>query len=195
MKTEKTFKNLIIISLILYIFLLLFIVMLKTIMPNDLIPNYNFLSTMTLEERMIRGFKILEFYKIEYELGIIGRTIILDILNIIIFIPFGILLTHCFKTKRVLKTVLVSLVFSTIIEMFQLISIIGSFMLNDLIINVIGGLIGSIIYIVVTKGKKYTVYNILLIIFILVSSLIITNSLISLISNIDLYIDIITRKI
>lgn len=46
MSTKKLFNNLCKISLILYITLLIFGIMLKAIMPNDLIANYNFLFTL-----------------------------------------------------------------------------------------------------------------------------------------------------
>lgn len=63
--TKKLFNHLCKISLILYITLLIFEIMLKAIMPNDLIANYIFLSTFNLKERLIRGLKIIEFYQIE----------------------------------------------------------------------------------------------------------------------------------
>lgn len=46
-----------------------------------------------------------------------------------------------------------------IIELFQLFTIIGSFMLNDLIVNVLGGLLEAIIYVLVTKKKQYKIYT------------------------------------
>ena len=36
--------------------------MLKAIMPKDLIANYQFLSSMNVNERLIRGLKIFEFW-------------------------------------------------------------------------------------------------------------------------------------
>jgi glycopeptide antibiotics resistance protein len=174
---------------------LVFVVMLKSIIPNDLIANYNFLSTMTLKMRLIRGLKILEFYKIEYEIGVISKTIILDVLNIIIFIPFGILITNYFKTKRLLKTVLVSFVFSVIIEVFQLISIIGAFMLNDIIINCLGGLTGSLIYVLVIGKEKYKLYNILLIIFSTIMVLLLLYLSFNFMNNINIYLNILLRRL
>ena len=184
---KKIFNNLITITLILYVFILILAIMLKTFMVEDLYESYAFLSTFTLKERFIRGIKILEFYKIEYELGIIKRTIILDLLNGIVFVPFGMLITHFIKKHRVLKTVLICLFTSLIIELFQLITIIGSFMLNDLITNILGGLIGSILYILITKNKKYNVYNVLLSLFLVLEIALFTYLFINLIVNIDAY--------
>lgn len=190
MEQRRLFNNLIKISLIVYVLAVLFGIVLKSIMPNDLIANYDFLSTMTIKERIIRGLKIFEFYKIEYELGIIKRTIILDLLNMIVFIPFGILVTHFFKKKRILISTVITFIFSLFIEIFQLSTIIGAFMLNDLIINIIGGVIGSIIYVYVTRSEKYKIYNILLIIFVSIMSIISIYLIINFVSNINIYADI-----
>lgn len=189
------FNKLILISLTLYLAILLFGIMFKSMMPNDLIANYEFLSSMTIEERLDRGLKIFEFYKIEYELGIIKRTIILDVLNMIVFVPLGILLTHFFNKNRVFKSTIVVFLIALFIELFQLTTIIGAFMLNDLIINVIGGLIGASIYVIVIKSKNYKVYNILLLIFSFIILAILMYLLIIFFKHIDVYIDIVFRKI
>lgn len=192
MKDKKTFNILMKISLVLYVLVLIFAILLKSIMPKDLIANYQFLSSMNVNERLIRGLKIFEFYQIEAEIGELTKAIILDILNMIIFIPFGILLTHCFKKNKILKTLLVSFVFIVLIELFQLYSIIGAFMLNDLLINILGSLIGCIIYILVIKKEKYNVYNVLLLIFIALCIASLIYLLVNFINNIDVYIDIFT---
>ena len=51
MEQKKLFNNLIKISLIVYVLAVIFGIMLKSIMPKDLIANYEFLSTMTTKER------------------------------------------------------------------------------------------------------------------------------------------------
>ena len=193
MKSKKIFNNLIIISLITYILIIIFAIMFKSFMPKDLISNYEYLSTLTLEKRFIRGIKIIEFYKIDYEIGVITKTIILDILNVLVFIPFGILITHFIKKKRVFKALLITFIISFLIELFQLFTIIGAFMLNDIIINILGGILGSIIYIISTKNEKYIVYNILLIIFIIIELIIISYLLINFISNLNIYIELFNK--
>lgn len=190
MKDKKTFNILMKISLGLYVLVLVFAIMLKTIMPKDLIANYQFLSSMNVNERLIRGLKIFEFYQIEAEIGELTKAIILDILNMIIFIPFGILLAHCFKKNKILKTLFVSFVFIVLIELFQLYSIIGAFMLNDLLINILGSLIGCIIYMLVIKKEKYNVYNVLLLIFIVLCIASLIYLLVNFINNIEIYINI-----
>lgn len=195
MKTNKLFNILINISLILFIIFIIFSVMLKTVFPQDLIINYNFLSTFTLKQRLIRGLNLIEFYQIEIQLNEFKKAIILDFLNIIIFIPFGILITHLFKTKKILKTLIITIIFSLSIEIFQLITIIGACMLNDLITNIIGGLIGSLIYIIVTKNKKYKIYNILLIIFSSIIIILLFYLIYKFITNIEIYKNLFNKNV
>lgn len=193
--SKNLFNVLIKTALIIYILVLIFSIMIKSIMVEDLIVNFNYLSAFTMKERFIRGIKLIEFYKIEYELGVITRTIILDLLNCIVFVPFGIFITHLFKKNRIMKVILVTFCFSLFIEMFQLVFIIGSFMLNDLILNILGGLIGSILYLIITKNKKYKVYNILVSIFIIIESIVLVYLFKNFINDISVYKDLLLSSI
>ena len=167
MNKEKFFRSLVIISLTMYIITLVFVLVLKTIMADSLIQSFEFLNTFTLKGRFIRGIKLVEFYKTEYILGIIKRTVILEILNILIFIPLGVLLYPLFKKKRIIKGVLIGFIISLSFEIFQLYTIIGSFMLSDLISNTIGCLIGCLLCMLLLKTNKYNLFNTLLSIFII----------------------------
>lgn len=66
-------------------------------------------------------------------------------------------------------------------------------MLNDLLINVIGGLIGSILYIIITKNNKYILYNILLILFIFIELIIVSYLLINFVVNLNVYGELFIR--
>lgn len=195
MTKEKNFNILITLSLILFIIILILGIILKVTMPNDVVENYKFLQAMSIKERVIRGLQIKQFYQTEFELGIIKRTIILDFFNLIIFIPFGIFVTNYFKKYRILKAVLTSLLFCILIEIIQLITIFGAFMLNDIIINTIGGIIGSILFVIITKNKNYKIYNVLLLVFIVVCSFLSIFLIIKFINNIDIYINILNKTI
>ncbi len=190
MKKQKIFNNLIKICLPLFALTLVLGVALKSFMPNDLIANYNFLSTMTVNQRLTRGVNLLEFYKIEAQIGVIKRTIILDVVNVVLFVPLGILIAHFFNNKRILITGLTVFVFSLLIEVFQLVTVIGAFMLNDLIANTLGGFLGAIIYVAVTKNQKYKVYNLLLYIFIAITAIAFIYLSFNFISNLTVYLNI-----
>lgn len=67
--------------------------------------------------------------------------------NICVFIPLGMFLPKLFKRCRNLFFVIVlSLELSLCVEVVQLVTRVGSFDVDDLLLNTIGGILGYIIY-------------------------------------------------
>lgn len=91
-------------------------------------------------------FEIKRIWRGRHILGM--KYVILNFAgNVIAFIPFGYLLPKIVKKKLGLfYTVLFSFEFSLLVELTQLISRTGSFDVDDLILNTLGGLIGYILY-------------------------------------------------
>lgn len=81
------------------------------------------------------------------------------ILNVVMMMPFG-FLYPIIKRKNILNTVVSTLIFSLIIESSQLLSAwwgsldSRSFDVTDLITNTLGGLIGFLIYMILSKLVK-----------------------------------------
>lgn len=72
--------------------------------------------------------------------------------NVLVFIPLGIFLPKLFlRLSKVLPVTVLSLELSLIIEVTQLVTRIGSFDVDDLFLNTIGGILGYLIYKVVTS--------------------------------------------
>lgn len=70
--------------------------------------------------------------------------------NVVCFMPFGFLLPTITKSKMFKNVVVVTfyaMMFSMLIEVAQLISRVGAFDVDDILLNTIGGLLGYIIYI------------------------------------------------
>jgi len=65
--------------------------------------------------------------------------------NIIMFIPFGLIVAYLMKTRKVLPTLFITIVTSTVIEYTQL-KIGRTFDIDDIILNLIGGFLGYMIY-------------------------------------------------
>lgn len=91
------------------------------------------------------GFNIVPFSEImRYSFG--SKLFIFNVLgNIIVFIPFGFFVASYIKPKKGFSTFLVCLLTSTTIEFVQL-KIGRSFDVDDILLNVIGGIIGYLIY-------------------------------------------------
>ena len=67
--------------------------------------------------------------------------------NVCVFIPFGIFLPRLFKRCRnVFFVTLLSLELSLVVEVIQLVTRVGSFDVDDLLLNTIGGMLGYLIY-------------------------------------------------
>ncbi len=86
---------------------------------------------------------------LRYELG--SRLFIKNIIgNILMFLPFGIFVSFYLKSKKIYIPLILTIIASSSIEVVQL--IIGRvFDIDDIILNVSGGIIGFILYYVFVK--------------------------------------------
>lgn len=73
--------------------------------------------------------------------------------NVAAFVPFGALFRWV-RNKKIgwFKTTFITFLFSLLIETIQLITRVGVFDVDDLILNTLGGLIGYIVYIILAHS-------------------------------------------
>ncbi len=77
----------------------------------------------------------------------INSAMVQGVCNIILFMPFGALLWHCIpKAMKLLQVTAISLCASLAIECIQLVTWRGYFDIDDLIFNVLGGMLGYLFY-------------------------------------------------
>lgn len=94
-----------------------------------------------------------------YEIGVVSlETLLRNILgNIVVFMPMGYFLPALFKNQRKMSVFLVTLVIMILcVESIQVLLRIGSGDIDDLMLNMIGGIIMFIVfkcYVVIRKGK------------------------------------------
>ena len=84
--------------------------------------------------------------------------------NVVLFVPFIMLVFWCFREKIIDSTVkflvvmkksaIIVFVFSFVIELLQLLLRVGTFQLSDLFYNTLGGLIGGLIYWIAYKVTR-----------------------------------------
>ncbi|HIR87711.1 MAG TPA: VanZ family protein [Candidatus Fimimorpha faecalis] len=87
--------------------------------------------------------------------GTLGiRSVLLNLVgNVIGFMPLGFLLPLAFSRVRgIIFMTLISFTTTLVIETCQLVSCTGSFDVDDLLLNTIGGILGYLIYILLEKG-------------------------------------------
>lgn len=66
--------------------------------------------------------------------------------NVIIFVPFGFFLPMASRYRSFFSTVFYSFGLSLCVETFQLVTKVGSFDVDDLLLNTIGGLVGYVVF-------------------------------------------------
>ena len=75
--------------------------------------------------------------------------------NVIGFIPFGMILPVIWpKTGKVLRILLLSFEFSLCVETIQLVWMVGSCDVDDLILNTLGGVIGYMLFWICNKIRR-----------------------------------------
>jgi glycopeptide antibiotics resistance protein len=72
--------------------------------------------------------------------------------NLCLLIPYGFLLPLTYgKVNRGLKVFVCTLLLTVFFEVFQLVTFTGSFDVDDILLNVLGGMIGYVIYRLLNK--------------------------------------------
>lgn len=124
----------------LYIFLMLYILIFKYVPISELFNTDRYLY---------RSYNLVPFKTISAYLNwglssTVPRTNILG--NIIIFIPLGIFLQLFKKNKHLLRSLLMVVLISVGVEIFQYAFALGSLDIDDVILNSIGGFVGILLY-------------------------------------------------
>ena len=98
--------------------------------------------------------EIGRFIKYRHMLG--TKAVLLNLVgNVVAFIPFGFFLPilHT-KCRSFLFTVFLSFEFSLMVETIQLVSKVGSFDVDDLLLNTIGGALGCLIFLYMNRIRR-----------------------------------------
>ncbi len=75
--------------------------------------------------------------------------------NVCVFVPFGAFLPALFaKCQKLVLVLLFSLEFSLAVELVQLVTKVGSFDVDDLLLNTIGGMLGYWVYKILAGRKR-----------------------------------------
>ena len=137
---EKALRREVWVASIMYVFILFWALWLKFNDFHMIVPNYQWLSKLTVKERFL--YDIVPF-QIRYDFANQFREILL---NGIVFTPFGVMFSHLFKKKSIWRDLAICFGISLSIELVQLFTLIGSFATADLIMNTVGYFIGYAVY-------------------------------------------------
>ncbi|MFI3171073.1 MAG: VanZ family protein [Eubacteriales bacterium] len=97
--------------------------------------------------------EIKRFWNYRESLGI---TVVLANLigNVVVFVPFGFILPIASKYKSFIAVIVYSFLLSLSIECIQLVTKIGSFDVDDLLLNTIGGCVGYLTFSIACKIRR-----------------------------------------
>ena len=77
--------------------------------------------------------------------------------NILIFMPFGYFLTMAGKSRSFFRTLFYSMGLSLCVEVLQLLTRVGSFDVDDIFLNTIGGVLGFVLFIISNLIRRHHV--------------------------------------
>ncbi len=158
---EGLFRRLVTAVFACYLVLLVWVVMFKCGMADGVKAFYvNFSSKFSLSYRFYRC--IIPFAKIVVENGeisILPSIDINDMLNVFVFIPFGFFVSYIIGGNRK-RTLIYTLGITTLLEAMQFLTLIGAFASKDIITNLIGAYLGTLLFGLYKKIAFSRVHNI-----------------------------------
>lgn len=198
-KSEKLLTILSKIVFILYIIILLWAIIFKCNLFDSINKLYAYYLPKSLTERFTTFLiPFQDYFKGQF---VVQRDVLLkdDILNVIIFIPLGLYVSFFVEEKKALKTLLITICLSLVLEVFQLFSLIGSFATKDIITNALGGMLGYLAYRLIYKRDnpplKIMILNIISLVVILVALSIAIYAIVNTAKNFDIYLQVFTRTL
>ena len=106
-------------------------------------------SERTYHYNLVPFHEIRRFIVYRHTLG--WKAVVLNLFgNVLAFVPFGFFLpVHSVRCRKFWCTVLYSFELSLSVEVLQLICKVGSFDVDDLLLNTVGGCLGFLVYMAV----------------------------------------------
>lgn len=96
--------------------------------------------------------EIKRFWNYRQQLGMVAYQNLFG--NVLIFMPLGFFMPLASKYKSFFLTVFYSFALSFCVEIFQLLTRVGSFDVDDLLLNTIGGLLGYIVFVICNALRR-----------------------------------------
>lgn len=87
--------------------------------------------------------------------GQLGVSSVINLLgNVLVFVPFGFFEPMASKKRSFIGTLTDGLFLSMVVEVFQLVSKVGRFDVDDLILNTMGAIVGYLLFLVCSMIRR-----------------------------------------
>lgn len=96
--------------------------------------------------------EILRYWNYRDQLGMLSFANLVG--NVAVFVPFGFFGAMAANNRNFLRTFLDGFLLSLVVEVFQLIAMIGSFDVDDLILNTAGAVLGYIFFVICNAVRR-----------------------------------------
>lgn len=142
-----------------YLFVLTYRILFKFLPPTVLISNLHFneifdYTGINWQDHNFIPFKTIIYYLFLADINLDIRVTNLAG-NIIGFVPFGFILPMLMKRYKNLRSIIIAtFTLSLTYEIIQLLFRYGTFDIDDLILNILGGVLGYFPYRIIIKLKK-----------------------------------------
>ena len=194
-KSEKLFKRLSITIFVMYLILVVWVVMFKCNIMGNVVRSYHMLSEMTIIERILFEINPIGWYINPPVESQVPFYFLDDVLNVIVFVPFGLYLSYFIKDRKILKTIIIVFIISLSFEIVQLFTLLGGGSSKDIITNTLGAFIGCFVYKGIYKESRIKILNMLSIIAVAILIPIVIYAFVNTIINLDIYIGVLLRRI
>ena len=103
--------------------------------------------------------EIMRYYNLGMRSGNWALFVMNVIGNIVVFMPIGMFLPSLFsRCRNIFFTTVLSLEISLCVEVVQLLTKVGSFDVDDLLLNTLGGICGYLVYMIYRGIKRLVKY-------------------------------------
>ena len=146
MNTKKEqFRTLGKILFVVYIlFILYFLIFSDWYGRNQVLENYHY--------NLIPFQEIRRFWEYRARLGVWSVVNLLG--NVLVFVPFGFFEPMASKHRSFLGTVADGIFLSMVVEVFQLVTKVGRFDVDDLMLNTLGAVIGYLVFLICNAIRR-----------------------------------------
>ena len=146
-KGNKLFRVLEILLFVVYLAVLCYFLFIADRMGRTFSERVYHYNLMPLKE-------IGRFWTYRQTLGV--WSVLMNLIgNVVAFIPFGLFLPRLFPAcRRFILTVVLAFEFSLCVEILQLVWKVGSFDVDDLLLNTLGGILGFLVYRILVWVKE-----------------------------------------
>lgn len=194
-KTHALLSTLLAIILVLYSLVVIWGVILKCNQIDILERTYFAWKDLSIQERLYINDDFHTWLEKAKMGDVLNDNLLTVVLNCILLLPTGLLLSYFSKNKNVLLITFYCLLISIALEVFQLFTVLGSFSFTDLVTNSFSGLLGALLYKLIYRPhreRRFVVIAVLVLIVLVPFTIYITALTIE---NIDIYIAIINRTL